>query len=211
MYLLYSDKTNLEAGKNIFFICGGNMSRLQKCVPIVVFLLFISVGVSRAEPTPTISYLMNTPVSMLDFGIYKLEEFLDSNFLALAIAKCRPITEVKYLYSSNRIEIKFTYVALKEQSKQLINLDLKNEIASSIKRLKYVFFALDEETGEPKQGCCSSINRFFSHQGYGLKNEPKNLGRELDQITEIYVEFLTPNKPYRCKSPLIGDKIYWEK
>ena len=53
------------------------MSKKIKCIPIVVFLLFISVGISKAEPTPTISYLMNTPVSMLDFGIYKLETLLN--------------------------------------------------------------------------------------------------------------------------------------
>ena len=81
------------------------MSRYKKCIPIVLFLLFISVGTSKAEPTPTISYLMNTPVSMLDFGIFKLNTRFESYSDKLRIGKTEPLITVEYEWDSNRIEI----------------------------------------------------------------------------------------------------------
>ena len=191
------------------------MSKMKKCIPIVMFLLFMATGISKAEPTPTISYLMNTPVSMLDFGIYRLENFLIGDVSNLAIplgSEIKPDIQVAYLYNSNRIQIIFSYGLLLERNiKQIEKIDLKTEIAKLIKQIKFMYFFLDFETGKPRQGCCSSIDRFFSHQGYGLKGEPKNLNKELDEITEIYVGFFYGEKMLSAKSPLIGNKIYWGK
>jgi hypothetical protein len=66
---------------------GGLMSKGKKCILIAMFLLFVSFGISKAEPTPTISYLINTPVSMLDLGTYKLENFLIEQRKHLTIKK----------------------------------------------------------------------------------------------------------------------------
>jgi len=77
------------------------MTKSKKCIPIVVLvLLIITVGISKAEPTPTLQYLMDTPVSMLDFGIYRLDNLLigDVSNLAIPIAI---FTFVNYQLASN--------------------------------------------------------------------------------------------------------------
>jgi hypothetical protein len=192
------------------------MSKKQQCILIIVFILFIVVGISKAEPTPTISYLMKTPVSMLDFGIFKLEkeldEWADRIFGDARIVNNRPLTKVEYLYSSNRIKIKLSYTFTGEKAeKDIQKVDVKSEIIRVLKRLKFLKFGLSLKTQKPVKDYCSTIDRFFSHQGYVLKNEPKNLGKELDQITKIYVELWNGKDWVKCKSPLIGNKVYWEK
>jgi hypothetical protein len=181
------------------------MSKRKKCIPIVVFILFIAVGISKAEPTPTISYLMQTPVSMLDFGIFKLEKFLNEPIPNTEIYSLKPVSvKVDYLYDQNRLKILFMYTN-KSTIKKIKSVDLKRHITRTIKNIKVWRIGMDS------LGLRSNIVRFFKPDGYVRKNEPKNIGKELDQITEIHIDFLSDKEWIKCKSPLIGDKIFWEK
>jgi hypothetical protein len=190
------------------------MSINKKFIPIAVLILFITVGISKAEPTPTISYLINTPVSMLDFGIYKLNKYFDSINYDLTIFGKKPLHKpvVSYFYGQNRIVIELIYVIAKNELNESDFKDdnIKKEIEKIIRELKYKSFGIDE-TGKPITGKISLIYMAFEHEGYARKDVPKNIGKELDQITEISVEFFAGKKRFKCKSPLIGNKIYWSK
>jgi hypothetical protein len=187
------------------------MSKRKKCISIIIFFLFIAAGISKAEPTPTVLYLMKTPVSMLDYGIYRLDRFLRDESKKLINAKDEPEIGVTYNYDSNRIEIKFLYVIKAELSK---GYNIKEEITWLIRKIKESYFGYDHKTGKPykisKPGG-SVMRRFFSHQGYEFKSKPKNLVQELEKITEIYVHVNYQDQLTKGKSPLIGNKIYWEK
>lgn len=190
---------------------GGIMSKRRKCILIVIFFLFIAVGISKAEPTPTVLYLMKTPVSMLDYGIYRLDRFLKDESKKLINAKDEPDIEVNYNYDSNRIEIRFSYLIQTELSK---DYNIKEEITWLIRKIKESYFGYDHKTGKPSENRKpggSVIRRFFSHQGYEFKSKPKNLVEELEKITEIYVHVNYQDRLTKGKSPLIGNEIYWEK
>ena len=49
----------------------------------ILMLIFVSLCSSykpvSAEPTPSITYLMSEPASLLDLGIFKLNMFLESS------------------------------------------------------------------------------------------------------------------------------------
>ena len=187
------------------------MSRRKKFIPIAVLILFIIIGSSKAEPTSTISYLMNTPVSMLDFGIYKLESRLFEMRESWAIAKFEPTVQVQYRYDLNRIIILLRYAIFKKDDiKDIQKIDIKHRITMMIKSLKTLGFALNSE-GIPSPFENSVMELYFGHVGYEIKGEPKNIGKELDQITEIYVEFFNGKEWIKCKSPLIGNTMYWSK
>jgi len=188
------------------------MSKINKCIPIVVFLLFITVGISRAEPTPTISYLMNTPVSMLDFGILKLNTRLESFGNKLMIGKTEPLITVFYEWNSNRIKIFYSYLIKKGLYK---GQDIKQEITHLIEMIKESYFGYDHKTGKQtefgRQGGSQLLN-CFAHYDYVLKNEPKNLVKELEKITEIYISVVVlGDSTTKGTSPLISNKIYWSK
>jgi hypothetical protein len=187
------------------------MSKRKKCISIIIFFLFIAAGISKAEPNSTILYLMKTPVSMLDYGIYRLDRFLRDESKKLINAKDEPEIGVTYNYDSNRIEIKFLYVIKAELSK---GYNIKEEITWLIRKIKESYFGYDHKTGKPsekRKPGGSVMRRFFSHQGYEFKSKPKNLVQELEKITEIYVHVNYQDQLTKGKSPLIGNKIYWEK
>lgn len=187
------------------------MSKRKKCISIVIFFLFMTVGISKAEPNPTLLYLIETPVSMLDYGIYRLDRFLRDESKKLLNAKDEPDIGVNYNFDSNRLEIRFSYFIKTELLK---GYDIKEEITWLIRKIKESYFGYDHKTGKPskisKPGG-SVIRRFFSHQGYELEGQPKNLIEELEKITEIYVNVNFRDQSTKGKSPLISNKIYWEK
>ena len=187
------------------------MSKGKKCIPIVVFLLFIAVGVSKAEPTPSVQLLMNIPVSIFEFGIYTLENRLFEMRESWAIINNKPTVTVQYNYDLNRITIRLIYlITKKDEIKVIQGTEIKPHITKVIKSLKTFGFSLDEQ-GNPGPGEHSAMELYFHHEGYTLKKMPKNIGKELDKITEIYVMFYGGKKRFKCRSPLIGNKIYWEK
>ena len=95
------------------------------------------------------------------------------------------------------------------------DLDIKQEITSLIENVKDVYFGYDHKTG--KQTEFGKIEgglllHCFSHHDYALKNEPKNLVKELEKITEIFIGVTVIGGSRTIgKSPLISNKIYWEK
>jgi hypothetical protein len=183
------------------------MSKMKKCIPIVVFLLFIATGISKAEPTPTVQYLMDTPVSMFDFGIYKLNKYFYSIRDIFTFLKHKPLSAtVDYSYDQNRIIISFWYA---DNENGLKDYDIKKLISDRIKGIKAYCFNLDE-TGKPLSDESGRVSRFFIHPGYEIKNRPKKIWKELEEITEIHVNLSLGTDLFKCKSPLIGNKVYWE-
>lgn len=187
------------------------MSKMKKCIPIVVFLLFIAVGISKAEPTPTVSYLMNTPVSMLDFGMFKLNTLLNDESAKLMISKTKPTIGVDYDWDSNRIKIIILYYSKKELNEVH---DMKKEITLLIEQIKGAYFQYEHKAGKPTRARkfgVSMIDRCFTPPGFVSAVQPKNLVEELDKIIEIniIVTVLGGSKTIG-KSLLISNKIYWE-
>jgi len=80
----------------------------MKIIIAVFLLLLASFQISHAEPTKAVTYLINEPVSMLDWGLYKLKEELDVHAWD-RINNSTPSAHATYDWNSNRIRIIFSY------------------------------------------------------------------------------------------------------
>ena len=83
------------------------MEKRVNYLTTALIMFFILSGIGRADQNSTMRHLMNEPVSLLDYGILRLETFLKSkdmdNFL-----------KVGFDSNDDKIEIIFAYFLTKD-------------------------------------------------------------------------------------------------
>jgi hypothetical protein len=138
------------------------MKKWIKYFATVLIAFFIFSGICKAEPDSTIKYLMNEPISMLEWGLFRLEQNLK-----------RTSREYKanYYQDINRIYIEYMF------DNKLQDLHRAKDAC------KNVFIEIRSAVASPL-----IFNHSFSHSmHYKFKNEPTDLAEKLMAITEIYV------------------------
>jgi len=160
---------------------------------IMSFSIIVSAPISRAEPPSTIKYLMADPVSMLDYGIQKINDELQTNTNALKVGDETPCLRAAYRWESNRIRIEVSYIidSMGSPVNKLSESCVKASIEKAIRHIKSKFLLVNPDTGAPMVifGGDIPFSRFFEHQGYRNPLEPERLGFKLLQITELEVSF----------------------
>ena len=107
----------------------------MKKIIISVLLLMLLVPNAHADPNTAAQFLINDPVSLLDFGIYKLENEIKVHRNALVIKHKPPhMVFVDYNWEENKIEIKLSYG---DVGNPLI-AEIKKEIVSILGALKKI-------------------------------------------------------------------------
>ncbi|MDM8522176.1 hypothetical protein QUF80_02295 [Desulfococcaceae bacterium HSG8] len=173
---------------------------LIKKITVILFLLAMS-ELSIAGPDQTTSYLMNESVSLLDFGLYRLEEYFDTIY-----QKDLYITRVNYDWDDNKIII---VVRNTDSGSFGSAREAKEWCRSIICEIKGKL-GIDCSTGKPltlKKN--SPLQRFFSHKSYKSKNEPEGLKSEIEMMIKVTVStYWGRNGRFlRCEVPLLGKKI----
>ena len=170
---------------------------------MIVCLLAAFVPQAQAEPNESANFLINDSVSLLDFGIYKLENEIKGFRNDLTIRFQPPHSSfVDYDWDENKIVIVLSYG---DPGNPPIK-EIKSEIKVVVAALKKKFGV--GPTGEPFQkGGFSSIGDYFSHRGYTKKNMPQNLRREIDNLVEIKIIFYVQNysRYFECRNRLTGN------
>lgn len=172
------------------------MKRLIR-VSLMISLLVATSSVCRAEPSPAVRYLIDTPVSMLDFGIYRIEKHLEES---LKSSGYRGVVTVSYSLARNRITISLLPLVHVQgdpgpQPYKFVDLvELKNEDEAKVQCKRFVGVIRERlgsftSTGKSLiTGDHNSVLKvFFSHEGYKDPSQSKNLFEEVDNITEISV------------------------
>ncbi len=174
----------------------------------ILILIFIFMCSSYkpvlAGPTPSMSYLMNEPASLLDMGMFKLNMHLSNSLFRDSTGT---VLKVNYDFDENRITIGI--VSFKEVS----NIDKGKEYCREIIDNIKLALLVNPNTGAPFVSDVPGILQiFFSHEGfYKKKNQPKNLYSDLDKLTDIGVVVgIEDNKTsLTCKSPLLSKEIMY--
>lgn len=170
---------------------------------IFVFSVFCIVDTSMAEPTANIQYLMNEPVSMFDWGIYRLDKYFED----IHIDGAQSIFYwTDYDWSKNIINLNFTIetnTKSRDEAKE-IGKSLINKVRHSL--------GVDPDMGKPYGGN-SRLYEYFSHNSSKDNKEPKGIESELEKITVIEVLVIAGEgkKGLKCQAPLLGTKIMFEE
>lgn len=179
---------------------------------LLLFLLLGLVPICKAEPSPAVKYLMNEPVTLFDWGIIRLYEYLDD--YAMHYMKTNSVQDtyctVRYDPSRNMILISLvvTREAQKEsESPESVRADSR-EICKTITRTLRREFLTDQDRHLRR---ASGIYRFFGHIGSRGKEEPIDAFAEIEKITMIDVSVYSARDPARLilqsESPLMGKQI----
>ncbi len=181
-----------------------------KSILVAAIMVLITTSVCKAEPTPGISYLMNTPASLFDFGMYKMQNGLEHHLKILNKLSVGVLSE--YNWHKNRILI--TVVDFDDSSKSVEEAKSRCKVLiGEVKR----YFRVNPDTGkEVSSELGKEIMRFlFSHFGYRLEPLPANLYTELYNITEIragiHIKKGSKTTEYVSKAPLLGTDIFYSE
>ncbi|MBW2177142.1 MAG: hypothetical protein JRD49_00250 [Deltaproteobacteria bacterium] len=157
-----------------------------------------------AEPSASVKYLMQEHVSMLDWGLEKIEENLYRNREVLTqnegnLFEPEPVIRVAYTWEENRIQI---FVALN------MGENVKKTPQRMAATRSHVVFVVAYLRGRLTM---MPYDAFFRHKGFRSKESPENLNSELVKITDIHITVRDHqgNILSRCKALLSGNEIVW--
>jgi hypothetical protein len=170
---------------------------------IFVIPFFCIVDTSMAEPTPNIKYLMNEPVSMLDWGIYRLDKYLAN----IHIDGARSIFYwTDYDGEKNALYLNFT-MEINGKSRD----EAKKMGESLVSRVRHSL-GVNPDTGKPYGGN-SRLYVYFSHNVSEDNKEPKGIESELENITVIQLLIMADEgtKGLKCQAPLLGTQIMFDE
>lgn len=197
------------------------MKKTLFCSFIMSFAIIVFAPISQAEPPSTIKYLMGDPVSMLDYGIQKVNDELQNHANALKVGDESPILRAHYRWESNRIRIEIQYFldSIGSPVNKLSESTVKANIEKAIRHIKSKFLLVNPDTGAPRVmvGGDMPFSRFFQHEGYKNPLEPERLGFKLIQITEVEVSCLQSDSggstviTGKCEALSTMENISWSK
>ena len=179
---------------------------------LLPLLLLGVVPICLAEPSPSVRYLMNEPVTLFDWGIVRLYEYLDE--YTTHYLKTNSVQDiystVSYDALRNNIIISTVVTRHVQQgnespaSVQLGSKDICKTITQTLRRE----FLTDRDRHVRRS---SGIYRFFGHIGSKGKDEPIDSFDEIEKITVIDVSVYSEKDPGRLilhsASPLMGKEI----
>jgi len=180
-------------------------TNILKIFALIFIFLMLFVQPVRAEPNESAHFLMNEPASLMDLGIYKLEKDILGLQKHLVVNRTTPFdVSVNYNWDENRITIQLTYGYEGNPSKKII----KNGIKNVFQQIKG-FLGVNEKGQVYHKRGFSKASDYFSHEGYLIKDRPKDLEKKIDQIVELKVVYSVQNfsRIFQCKNMLVGRRI----
>ena len=176
---------------------------------LMAFFLFAFAETCPAEPNPTIKYLMNEPVTMLDWGMYKLALYLNQEFrdrYLNKVSKFAPRITVYYNTDVDKIQISASMLYKKFHNKDEARTYCKG-IIKYIRGL-LVFKQGKTKSPAPPGAPRTTLGSYFGQHGQQHKNKPKNIEGELSKSAELIAVVMDKfDQPVICKAPLLGSEI----
>jgi len=171
---------------------------------IIIFVLLLTPFMARGQPSPSVRFLMEEPVSMLDWGLAHIEKHLyDRRSILTGGAADLFATDLfvstDYDWTANRIEIGVRLQLKHKPLNMAADLDkIRHHIAGLVTYLRGVLTLMP-------------FDAFFRHKGFRSSGPPDDMEAELTGITELFISVRDRdgNLISRCRAPLIGTAIKW--
>jgi hypothetical protein len=178
---------------------GGDMKK----VLIIFFVLFFFVETSNSEPPAAIKYLMNEPLSMFEWGLYRMEKGLNDYFGPTYDDTVDISTTVVYRWESNKIEVGI----LAGSFANFKNKNVAKKACIKIVNIVRGLLGIDYKTGKQLENF-NLYRDYFSHIYFKNPDEPKNIEDSLNGLTEIQIGANYKSKGHTimllCTAPLSG-------
>lgn len=181
----------------------------------ILLLLLVLLGlvpICNAEPSSAVHYLMNEPVTLFDWGMLRLYDYLDeytTHYLQTNSVKDIYCT-VRYDALRNRIIISMVVTRQEQQENESpgsVRTGSRDICKTITQTLRREFLTHSDRQLRRSSG----IYRFFGHIGFKGKNEPIDCSDEIEKITVIDVSVYSEKDPGRLvlhsASPLLGKEI----
>ena len=157
-----------------------------------------------AEPSHSIQFLMREPVSMMDWGLQNIEDYLyrQRDLLVRSdkrLFKSEPTLAITYDWEQDKIQVTITLRAASQFQKSSRAFgDIRAHLEWVMKYLR------GSLTLRP-------YDAFFRHRGFRSQDSPPNLGAELAAQTELLIRVhdAEANILSQCKGGLTGNEIIW--
>jgi hypothetical protein len=175
---------------------------------LALSLLVATTPVSAfAEPAPATTWLMNEPMSIWDWGIFRLQGRVDNMKEVQSLLRDAKwfFGDVEYDWDANRIKIQIALDSSALTSKSCIE---------NMRQAKAVLTNYTFEASKQREAAIAMIAGTFSHAGgYQSKNEPKKLAEEIARLVQIEVQLHTKDsqgvyhRKVQCRSDLLEADI----
>lgn len=156
---------------------------------IMVVAAVLSPVLAHAEPGPTINWLLSKPVSLFDWGMFKLEgEANRASQIAKEELGIRSLfTTTSYNWEDNRIYIN-AFNAVRGQNLEPATNEKCEEIWNAL------INNLILDYNEDRVGRAASVlDSLFSHEGYAETDRDEELGQKMSRI--VYVSVTIVGQP----------------
>lgn len=167
---------------------------------LIILIGCLLAGPAWAGPDKTIQWLMDEPLSLLDYGIYKIEQGLQERFRGEDIS-----SSAYYDWDSNEIRaLLFVEVKYKDVSA------LKEECAIALDRMRVDAGNFD---GELMSGEYSDWADYFQHNGFTRNNAPKQVLKEIDKkiMLKVVMTRHRSKTGISCQGPLLSTDVYFSE
>lgn len=178
---------------------------------LAVALLACS-SLCHAEPSPAVRYLMNEPVTLFDWGIVRLYEYVDG--FANHYLRTNSVQDIysTVTYDSLRNKILISFVVTRKpdsrnESPAFVQSSSKDISRTIIREMRREFFA--DRNKQVRRS--SGIYRFFAHVGVRGEKEPLDCFEEIENLTVLKVSVYSDKDPGKLildsETPLMGKQI----
>jgi hypothetical protein len=180
---------------------------------LLIALAILAVSsIAHAGPSTAVSYLMSEPVTLFDWGIVRLYEYV--NEFAAHYLQTGSVQDIysTVSYDPPRNEIVISFVVTRKPDAKDVDpasgdVSSRNVCRSIIQKIRREFFA--DRNKEVRRS--SGIYRFFAHVGFRGDREPLDCFEEIENITVIRVSVYSDKDPgklvLQSESPLMAKDI----
>ncbi len=176
---------------------------MKKMILLLSFTLFFSATAS-SEPNAAVRFLMNSHPSMLDWGLYKIEQSFDLNVFGEKNLR-NGYAMATYNARSDHLVISYIgYVAATQDTSQL---------CGRMMRSAKLALGVDPKTVH-RVTEHTSLAWFFHHSAETSKHVPKTLDTDIERITDLHIDLLSSKNgspPFventGCQSALLGRSV----
>ena len=165
------------------------------------------------QAAPGVLFILKQPVSILDFGLYRMAQDLDQWVQPQSFnlpKSSRTNYQLYYHKPSNKIRLQLD---VRVPSSYLVEVSVKEDACTSVITSLRRYFHTASKGGRAmlnRERSLKGIYKYFSYNGANESERPEKAMLDIEQATVIRATLIPGPKikeAFRCSAPLTGEAI----